>query len=335
MKLIQALRLRVRRNLFLEKSPEIGEVTLTQRRVFTLPSKAGLVFLFVLIICFLTATNYNLNLGFAMTYLLAGIVVVNTLFTFRNLAYLTLSARSGAPVFAGDPAEFVFKVNNTHALERFAIHVQFQKSQGLEHILDLKAHEETTFKLSYPSSTRGFLACPRIQLQTWFPLGLLRAWSTWLPDAQVLIYPAPEPTPPPLPFIGESKESGQSTSGQEDYSGVRSYQQGDPLKHLSWKHIARIDLDAGGNLVSKHFTGTTAGALSIDLSHLSPQLDLELRLSRMTSWILEADRLSLPYDFRLGSIYFPSSSGDNHRHACLSALAVYGLEEQAQGASND
>lgn len=331
MKLIQNLRHRVRRSLFLEKSPEIGEITLHQRRVFTLPSKAGLVFLILLVICFLTATNYNLNLGFAMTYLLAGMAVINTLFTFRNLAYLKLSARSGSPIFAGDQAEFVFRVKNTHALERFAIHIQFQKSLGLEQILDLKGHEETTVKLAYPSSIRGLLACPRVQLQTWFPLGLLRAWSTWLPDAQILVYPAPEQNSPALPYVGESNESGQSISGQEDYSGVRSYQHGDPLKHLSWKHIARIDLDTGGSLVSKHFTGTNAGALSIDFSHLPPQLDLELRLSRMTSWILEADRLSLPYEFRLGAIHFPMATGENHRQACLSALATYGLPNASHG----
>lgn len=331
MKLIQAFRLRLRRTLFLEKSPEVGEITLHQRRVFTLPSKPGLAFLALLIICFLTATNYNLNLGFAMTYLLAGLAVVNTLFTFRNLAYLKLSARSGAPVFSGDQADFVFNVKNTHALDRFAIHIQFQKSLGLEQVIDLKGYEETSFKLSYPTSSRGLVSCPRVQLQTWFPLGLLRAWSTWLPDAQILVYPAPELSPPPLPYIGESKETGQSSSGQEEYSGVKTYQQGDPLKHLSWKHIARIDLDAGGILISKNFTGTSTGALLIDFDLLPPYLDLELRLSRMTSWILEADRLNLPYEFRLGATHFPSSSGENHRQACLSALAVYGLADTREG----
>ena len=74
--------------VFLEKTPESGEVILTQRRVFTLPSKAGLMFGIVLIVLFVTSINYNLNLGLAITYLLGGIVVINTFYSFRNLAYL-------------------------------------------------------------------------------------------------------------------------------------------------------------------------------------------------------------------------------------------------------
>lgn len=324
MKAIQAFRLRLRRLIFLEKSPEPGELVLSQRRVFTLPSKPGMVFLLVLIICFLTATNYNLNLGFGMTYLLAGVAVVNTLFTYRNLAYLKLNARDGAAVFAGDQAEFQFYVKNADQLERFAIHISFQQSPNLEQIIDLARGEENIVKLSCITTSRGPLPCPRVQLQTWFPLGLLRAWSTWLPATYVLVYPAPELNPPPLPFIGESGEKGNANTGNEDYAGVRSYQAGDPLKHLSWKHIARVDLEAGGNLISKQFDGASFGELLIDFNSLPTQLPLEQRLSRMTSWILEADRLGLPYEFKLGALHLPNGSGENHRHMCLSALANYG-----------
>lgn len=333
MKAIDAIRLRLRRLIFLEKSPEPGELVLNQRRVFTLPSKPGLVFLLLLIICFLTATNYNLNLGFGMTYLLAGVAVVNTLFTYRNLAYLKLNARDGAAVFAGDPAEFQFHVKNAEQLERFAIHISFQHSPHLEQIIDLKRGEETLVKLSCMTTNRGPLACPRVQLQTWFPLGLLRAWSTWLPATQVLVYPAPELNSPPLPFIGELGEKGNANTGHEDYAGVRSYQAGDPLKHLSWKHIARVDLEAGGNLISKQFDGASFGALLIDFASLPNQLPIEQKLSRMTSWILEADRLGLPYEFKLAALHLPSASGENHRHACLSALANYGYSRIENGSA--
>ncbi len=325
MGILTAFRLRLRRIILLEKSPELGEIVLNQRRVFTLPSKAGMVFILVLLICFLTATNYNLNLGFAMTYLLAGIAVVNTFFTFRNLAYLKLNAKNGSSGFAGDVVEFPLQIKNLEKFDRFAIHISFQQSKHIEQIIDLEIGQEKTITLSCLSSRRGRLPCPRIQLQTWFPLGLLRAWSTWLPATHATIYPRPEQNAPPLPFIGINEYQGSSAAGNEDFSGVRTYQPGDPPKYLSWKHIARVDLDAGGSLISKQFSGAAQGTLLIDFNSLPSNLDLETRLSRMTSWIIEAERLSLPYEFKLDHIHYHSNQGETHRNACLLALAEYGL----------
>jgi uncharacterized protein (DUF58 family) len=309
--------------IFLEKNPEAGEVTLTQRRVFTLPNKAGLMYGFALIIFFVTSINYNLNLGLAITYLLAGIFVINTFYSFRNLAYLTLSAGSSNPIFAGDAAQFILHINNPKPLARFAILIGFNKDSSSEQSIDIEAHSQVTVKINQQSIKRGTMNIPRLCLQTSFPLGILRAWSTWLPDTQVLVYPAPELNAPALPFIGESNNEGTTSIGDEDFAGVRSYQQGDPLKHLSWKHIARVDLDAGGSLVSKQFSGGAVGEVHIDFAHLSHMLDLELRLSRMTSWVLEADKKGYPYSFYLGSVHYSSNSSEAHKVACLTALANY------------
>ncbi len=329
MQSLQKLRRQFERVVLLEKTAEKGEVILKQRRVFTLPSRAGLAFVVLLIMLFLTSTNYNLNLGFGMTYLLGGLAAVNALFAFRNLAYLRLSAGQGESVFAGDVAEFPIQIKNPQNLDRYAIHIAFLHEQSAEHIVDINANDSTSIKLRILSQRRGYLPCPRIRLQTWFPLGLLRAWSTWLPDSQVIVFPAPEPMPPELPFGGESQRHSSATqaSGNEDFSGVRSYQSGDPLKHLSWKHIARVDLDAGGNLVSKQFSGATGGEVCLDFGKLSPQLNLEQRLSRMTSWVLEAERRQLDYAFKLDYLDLAPSQGETHRNICLNALAVYGLTQ--------
>ncbi|WMW79375.1 DUF58 domain-containing protein [Undibacterium cyanobacteriorum] len=327
MALLDPLRRQFRRVVFLEKAPEPGELTLTQRRVFTLPSKPGLAFLLVLVICFLTSTNYNLNLGFGMTYLLGGIAIVNAFYTFRNLAYLKLSASDGAPIFVGDNAEFHFHVNNADSLARYALHFSFRQSPQQTQVIDLEGNENVTVKLKTASQQRGYMACPRVQIQTWFPLGLLRAWSTWLPDSKTLVYPRPEDNPPPLPTDGPTGEQGISTSGQEEFSGVRMYQQGDPLKHLSWKHIARVDLDAGGNLISKQFSGASVGAVSIIFSELPAQLDLESKISRMTAWVLDAEHQGLPYFFEIGRLSIGPDLGEQHRNTCLKALACFGVDE--------
>lgn len=327
MTMLQQLNSLFKRLVLLEKFPESGEVILKQRRVFTLPSKPGLVFAGLLIILFLTSTNYNLNLGFGMTYLLAGLAAVNALFTFRNLAYLRLRAGQGESIFAGEVAEFPVHIHNPQQLARYAIHIGFQDQQAVEQIIDVDAGSSVTLKLRTLSTQRGYLACPRIRLQTGFPLGLLRAWSSWLPASKILVFPVPESNPPALPFGTESLGDNFQSNGNEEFAGVRSYQSGDPLKHLSWKHIARVDLDAGGNLISKQFAGTSGGEICLDFSTLSSQLDLELRISRMTSWVLEAERLQLDYGFKLQKFDLAAAQGEAHRHACLAALALYGLDD--------
>ena len=95
------------------------------------------------------------------------------------------------------------------------------------------------------------------------------------------------------------------------------------MKRLAWRQIARLDTDAGGTLVSKHFEGGVSSALQIDFATLPRNMNVEMKLSRMTRWVLEAEAHGLPYAFRLGEIAFPSALGPAHQDACLCALALY------------
>ena len=74
--------------------------------------------------------------------------------------------------------------------------------------------------------------------------------------------------------------------------------------------------------------GGARDQLVLDLTSLPPHLDLELRLSRLTRWVLDAEGRALPYAFRLGSdahsATYPAASGAAHAAACLRSLALYG-----------
>jgi len=180
--------------------------------------------------------------------------------------------------------------------------------------------------LALPAKQRGWLQAPRVRLFTRFPLGLFGAWSYWQPDLKVLVYPQPEPNAPPLPTQGAASEDGHGTVGLDNFGGVRSYQPGDPMRHLAWRQIARVDPSIGGNLLTKHFEGGAVAELELDFAQLPPHLDLELRLSRMTAWVLEAERRALPFSFRIAHHHYPPSNGDAHQASCLRALALYGTE---------
>jgi uncharacterized protein (DUF58 family) len=311
--------------LFQLRNAEQGEVFLKQRRVFILPTQAGLTFGATLVVLFIGAVNYNLSLGFVLTFLIASCGLIDMHLTFRNMAHLYLCAGQAQPVFAGEEAQFELYVINRNKYGRYAIWLGFvgEDLPNLEQATDVAAHTTRAVYLHVASKRRGWLSSPRVRLQTRFPLGLLRAWSYWAPDAQALIYPYPEEQGPPLPTVGKESEDGHGHAGHDDFAGIRAYQTGDSMKHLAWRQIARIDLQDGGTLVTKHFDGGAKSELCLDFALLPWTLDLETRLSRMTRWVLEAEQQGLAYSFRLGDHDFASSIGPAHQTACLRALALY------------
>lgn len=319
------IRKRASKWLFRRRDAEPGEVFLHQRRVFTMPTHPGMLFCLMLAVLFLASVNYNLNLGFALTFLLAGCALVNMYLTFRNLAHLRLAAGRALPVFAGEEAQFELHVINRSRHDRFALWLDFVADNCPERAqaADVAADATARIVLSTPAKDRGWLQAPRVRLQTRFPLGLLRAWAYWQPDARALVYPRPEDDAPPLPLLHDEQDDARGPAGHDDFAGIRGYQAGDSLKRLAWRQIARIAADAGGSLVTKQFDGGAAANAAIDFARLPPHLDTEARLSRMTRWVIEAEARGMPYAFRLGDISFPAALGPAHREACLYALALH------------
>jgi len=305
---------------------DAGEVVLRQRRVFILPTRAGLGFALLLAVLLIGSINYALGLGFGLTFLALSCALVDMVATYRNLAHLALQQGRAATVFAGQEAQFELLVFNRTRLARYAIRADFADAPEPRHVADIPPGVHAVLTLSAPTEGRGWLAPARVKLSTRFPLGLFNAWSYWRPATRALVYPRPEDGAPPLPLGGGG--SSLRAAGHDDFAGVRNYQAGDSPRQLAWRQIARLDPSIGGALVSKHFEGG-GDELVLDFDALPRTLDLEQRLSRMTRWVLDAEGRALPYAFRLGALRLDAAFGAAHQAACLRALALYGIEDGA------
>ena len=309
------------------------------QRVHVRPSRAGLAFAALLLALWIAAVNYRLGLGYALTYFAAACAIADMLFTSRNLAGLSLAATPGEPVFAGSHAFFTLHLINRSTRPRHAIRLAIIGSPRAPSLADIAAHGETAVSIGMPAPQRGWFDAPSILLSGSFPLGLFVAWCHWRPDARVLVYPQPEQNAPPLPLLaGTVRQARQpgTRGGVVELAGVRAYQAGDPLQRLAWRQIARHD---GEHLFSKHFqpgadapTGVahgTHGNLMLDHAALHA-LAPEAHLSRLAAWVLQAERMGLPYGLRLGALTLAPALGADQRDACLRALALHGLPQRQE-----
>ncbi|MEK7835280.1 MAG: DUF58 domain-containing protein, partial [Pseudomonadota bacterium] len=212
--------------LFQLRGAEAGAIVLVQRRIFILPSRHGMIYVAALALMLAGSVNYDLSLGFVLTFLLAALGVNSILHTFRNLAALRISPGRVQHVYAGDHAYFVLVIDNPGALERFSIGATHNRKDVI--FADVAAHAAATISVAVPAPRRGLLKPGRFTLFTRYPLGLCYAWAYVEPDVSCLVYPRPEAAnftlPLPTPHAGEGIAYG---SGQEDFSGLRSYHPGD------------------------------------------------------------------------------------------------------------
>ena len=298
--------------------PEHGTVVLVHRRVYILPNRLGWMFGATLALLLVGSINYALSLGFALTFLLAGLGLAGMVHTARNLARIAVSVGRAEPVFAGESAQFRLYLDGRARHDRPAILVRHVGS-GSQLVVDVPASGAAEVVLAAPAARRGWLPLGRVMLETHFPLGLFRAWSFVEPDARCLVYPRPERSALPPPSA-EAELGGvrSPTPGNDDFAGLRGYQPADSPRHVAWKAVARSD-----ELLTKQFTGEAAAELWLDWRLLPGAIPTEQRLSRLAGWVLAAERRGARYGLRLPGFELPPGRGDAHSSAALQALALY------------
>jgi uncharacterized protein (DUF58 family) len=305
--------------MFQWRGPERGTIVLVQRRVFILPSRQGLLFGGVVVLMLIGSVNYDLSLGFILSFLLGATGIQSMLHTFRNLANLRIAPGKVQPVFAGEQAQFQIRISNEARLHRYSVGVTRDRLNAV--YVDVPPGEEAVPTVAITATRRGWLRPGRLTLFTFFPVGLFRAWSYADLDMHALVYPAPATPglPIPVPAAG-SGDGGVHGHGHDEFSGLRPYRPGDSPRHIAWKAVARDD-----TILTKQFSGRADAELWLDWEFLPPSMESENRIAHLTRWVLDADSAGLAYGLRLPGLSLPIANGSAHRSDCLRALALYGL----------
>jgi uncharacterized protein (DUF58 family) len=296
-------------------------LALVRRRLYVLPTRAGLAYAALLFVMLLAGLNYTNSLGLLLTFLLAGVALVAMYECHRALHGLRIVAAEASDAFAGTSGELRLGVENATALPRQGLCLRAAFEAPLAAAAtrsDLPARRSGTLRCAYAAQRRGRQPIEALSLSTTLPLGLFRCW-TWLHlPVEAIVYPAPT-GPVALPAAGGRAHAAgaRSREGEEEWSALRPYQPGDSPRAVAWKAWAR-----GAPLLVARYEAIRGGEHHFDLAH-TPGADLEARLRQLATWILAAEERGERYGLRIGNTELAPALGSVHRQLCLRALALH------------
>lgn len=304
--------------------PASRVITLNQRRIFIFPGKVGLFYSLCLLVMLLAAINFQNNLSYGLTFLLFTLGIVAVLHTYANMSGLTIRAVHAKPAFPGQQTEFELQLERSQRKEHVGLRISWPDSAPV--IASLTDVDTLRLHLYQPvGKQRGWHNPGRLLVESTYPLGLLRCWSWVDLDLNALVYPRPLACPE-LPGLAADSPDGAAVTaeGSDDFFGFRDYRQGDSLRQIYWKGLAR-----GQSVQVKQYAACADRSVWLDWDMFAGH-GTEQRLSYLCYWALNFDALGDEYGLRLPGVSIAPDRGERHRDNVLRALAVYGLEEPSQ-----
>lgn len=301
--------------------PPQQKITLNQRNIFILPSVAGGYFIVFLLLLLVVAVNYQNTMAFAFVFFMASVFVVSILHTYLNLSGLCIEVVHSNNAFVGECVDIEVRFSSDHFRYHHGIHCYWGESFESFSLADHDKEYTGCFYLK--ASRRGQFTAPRLLIETYYPLGLLRAWTWLAPKASAVVYPLPIEHPWPADTASSAEDEGDSRvkMGGDDFYGFINYQAGHSLKRVYWPSFAK-----GQPLQTQYFTESSHRQYQLNWDAFTG--DLEQRLSYLCYWILQLSEKNQSFSVSLPNQQFGPDSGQKYRQTLLYALAVFGEQDQ-------
>jgi uncharacterized protein (DUF58 family) len=297
-----------------------------ENQIYIMPSAMGLVFFLSIVVLVLTAATYNNNLIFILAFFLAALFVVCMLQTHFNLKSVRVQFLSVDDAFEGEKLTLLFQLYQ----KRFGFKRSLRLRSGsrewttLEEGRDWLTPRENSkpVRVTIKAFKRGWHPLPTIILETYFPLGLFRAWKVFRPQGEMVVYPRPrgQRVLESANFSYGEEDLGLRTSPEGDFGELKAYQRGESYHQIAWKHYART-----GNLYSKVHWGEEHKFYRIPWDPRG--VTTEAYLGQMSQWVKLAVEDNASFEMELPARKIEAGSGTDQAKACWRALASIGRKE--------
>jgi uncharacterized protein (DUF58 family) len=294
-------------------------LTLQARRIYIVPTRSGLCAGVLLFLMLLAGMNYSNSLALWLCFMLCGITLFSMHECHRTLAGLKLLRADVHDTFAAQPGKLRLYFENGDSRARNALNVRCPPCETT--LFQLSPAAVLDVLVAFQAGPRGRQRIDRVELSTRAPLGLFRAWTWLYLPLEAIIYPAPSGTRA-LPLRRSEPSVGSQQirqRGEEEWAWLRPFQDSDSPRSVAWKAYAR-----GAPLMVAHYHSPAGTRRVLDFEALH-KLSVEQKLSQLTLWVLECERLDEHYALQLPAGTIPEGHGVAQRRSCLQMLAQYGL----------
>ncbi|MEA5444767.1 DUF58 domain-containing protein [Gammaproteobacteria bacterium AB-CW1] len=317
---VQLLRRLARQWAYRRQGPDTSPLLLHRRRIYILPTRLGMGLLVVIAAIILAAMNYANSMGFFLGFSLAGLALVSMYHAHRGLNGLVVKVGQPGEGFVDEAQRLTVDLESRDRIHRHDLLLTDSDGNWLD-VTDLPAMSSATLGYPITPEQRGPIRVRRFGLACQYPFGLFQAWC-WL-DLPLEGLAWPRPLDHPLQHArhpdGEGKQ--QEEKGSEDFSRLRGYVSGDPIRRMAWRHYLNR-----GELVIKEFASPSGeSTIWFDWDQAGPG-DTETRLGRLCHWILQAELNNRPWGLRLPDQTIEPGQGSEQSRRALNALARFGLE---------
>lgn len=294
-------------------------IVLTRRHVYILPSRFGLMFAFVVLLMLIGSINYALNLGFVMTFLLAGLGNVVMLHSWKNLLRLELQPIEIENAHAGSHVTVGMRLYNNTSTPKIGIGLQIEGAEEITFV-DVLPQQSADVIVTLSTRNRGKFTLPRIKIHTTYPLSLFYVWSYANLHTDYFVYPQPKN---PGFFPEDTQEANTSESmlsvakRGDEFDGHRPYRRGDSPRQIDWK--------ASSKQTEWMVKETTSYANHERMLRWQDTRSAsnEDKLSELCFWLLEMQAQQINYGLEIPGLKILPSSGQAHLNTCLIALANF------------
>jgi uncharacterized protein (DUF58 family) len=301
---------------------DVLPVILERRRLYILPTGAGVAFGMLLFLMLIAGLNYGNSLALFLTFSLGAFALVAMQQCHRNLLRIAVISASAPAVFARSTGTVHLTLANPADLARARVEAALPERAAVA--ADLAARERQRLELPLPAATRGIVRIERLRLATAHPFGLFRAWTWVHTPIEMMIYPRPHGSLP-MPAHSGHKSGARAGGGSDadEWLGLRPFRDGDSPRQVDWKAYARE-----APLLVKEYSPAGSELRLFDFAQLTDP-DTEARLSQLARWVVDAEAHGERYGVALPGVLLRPDRGPEHRHRCLAALAVFGIDDGA------
>src|SRR5579863_640052 len=311
-----ALRGHVARWIRRRQGPDRLPLTLLRRRLYILPTRAGLGFAALVVLMLVAGFNYANSTALFLAFALAAFGLVAMHQCHRNLLGLTLLGVLPRPAFARGSGVLQLTFAASDVTARYRIGAGLDRA--LLRTIDVGASGSAMLELPVGTPRRGVMRIERLRVETTHPYGLFRAW-TWVHlPLEMLVYPSPSGSlPMPLESGSRADAPSSTKTGSDEWLGLRAFRDGDSPRQVDWKAYARES-----PLLTKEYSAASSDLRLFDFTTLGG-LQMEARLEQLARWIVDAETLGDRYGLLMPAASIGPDRGPEHRHRCLAVLALF------------